>query len=85
MDVLDPQTRSERLKVAQRCSDELGYPIPTLVDNIDDTVNRAYAAWPTRIYLLDKGGRVVYAGGLGPFGFKPSELEPALVAHLDIN
>ena len=41
---------------------------------MDDTVNNAYAALPTRLYLVGLDGRVVYAGGLGPYGFKPAEL-----------
>jgi hypothetical protein len=33
---------------------------------------------PTRLYLVGTDGRVAYAGGLGPFGFKPKELEAAI-------
>ena len=50
---------------------------------MDDAVNKAYAAMPTRLYLVGVDGRVVYAGGLGPFGFKPDELEAAIEAYLD--
>ena len=49
-----------------------------LVDEMDDAVNKAYAAFPTRLYLVGLDGRVVYAGGLGPFGFKPAELGEAI-------
>lgn len=38
----------------------------------------AYAAWPERLYLVDLGGRVAYAGGRGPFGFKPAQLKRAI-------
>jgi alkylhydroperoxidase family enzyme len=34
---------------------------------------------PDRLYLLDRRGRVVYKSGRGPFGFKPGELEQAIV------
>lgn len=74
-DVYDPKTMEERREVAARCESELKYGIPTLVDDMEDTVNRAYAALPTRLYLVGMDGRVVYAGGLGPFGFKPQELK----------
>ncbi len=77
-DVYDPKTMEERRKVAARCESELKYEIPTLVDDIDDSVNRAYAAMPTRLYLIGTDGRVAYAGGLGPFGFKPQELKVAV-------
>jgi hypothetical protein len=77
-DIYDPKTIDERRQVAARCESELKYGIPTLVDDIDDSVNRAYAAMPTRLYLVGMDGRVVYAGGLGPFGFKPKELKVAI-------
>ena len=84
-DVYDPKTMEERRQVAARCESALQYGIPTLVDEIDDPVNRAYAAIPTRLYLIGTDGRVVYAGGLGPFGFKPQELKVAIERLLDEN
>ena len=77
-DVYDPKTMQDRKQVAARCELELKHGIPTLVDEMDDPVNRAYAAMPTRIYLIGIDGRVVYAGGLGPWGFKPQELKTAI-------
>ena len=77
-DVYDPQTMESRKDVAARCEAALEYGIPTLVDNMADDVNKAYAAWPTRLYLVGMDGRVSYAGGLGPFGFKPRELRAAI-------
>lgn len=77
-DIYAPKTINERKQAAERCDLELKHRIPTLVDDMDDSVNRAYAAMPTRIYLIGTDGRVVYAGGLGPWGFKPKELKEAL-------
>ena len=54
------------------------YDIPTLVDGMDDAVMTAYAAHPDRMYLVGVDGRVVYAGGRGPWGFKPAELKRAI-------
>ena len=76
--VADPRTLGERLSLATKCEDTLQYGIPTLVDDVDDRVSRAYAARPTRLYLVDTQGVVSYAGGLGPFGFKPTELKNAI-------
>ena len=81
-DVYDPKTLEERRAVANRCEVALEYGIPTYVDEMDDTVSQAYAAMPTRLYLIGLDGRVVYAGGLGPWGFKPKELESAIEAYL---
>ena len=81
-DVYDPKTIEERRAIAGKCEDALKYGIRTYVDEMDDPVNRAYAAWPTRLYLVGLDGRVAYAGGLGPFGFKPPELRAAIAEYL---
>jgi len=81
-DVYDPKTIEERRAVAGRCDSALEYGIRTYVDEMDDAVSEAYAAMPTRLYLVGTDGRVVYAGGLGPFGFKPAELGKAIDEYL---
>ena len=53
-----------------------------VVDEIDDRVGIAYSGMPDRLYVVDSRGRVAYKGGRGPFGYKPSELEQALVMLL---
>lgn len=81
-DVYDPKTIEERRAVAGRCEDALAYGILTVVDEMDDAVNVAYAGWPTRLYLIDPNGIVVYQGGLGPWGFSPPELGKAIEEFL---
>ena len=80
--VYDPKTIEERRKVAGECEGVLKYGIRTYVDEMDDAVNIAYAAWPTRLYLVGVDGIVAYAGGLGPFGFKPTEFAKAIETYL---
>ncbi len=82
LDVYDPQTIEERRAVASRCEQALQYGIDTYVDELDDAVSKTYAALPTRLYLVDRDGRVAYAGGLGPWGFKPAELKQAIDHYL---
>ena len=60
MEHYDPQTMAERRAVAGECETALQYGIHTYVDELDDAVNQAYAAWPTRLYLIGLDGRVVY-------------------------
>lgn len=82
--VEDPRSFLERNEVARVCMTKLELePIPALVDGMDDAVNRAYAGWPDRLYLIGEDGDVAYHGGRGPFGFSPDELEAAIRAELD--
>ena len=82
IDVYDPQTIEERRAVAGYCNLALQYGIHTYVDEMDDFVNKAYAAWPTRLYLVGLDGKVVYAAGLGPFDFRPSKFARMIEEYL---
>ncbi len=82
LNMVDPTTIEERRKVAGQCAEALNYGIRTYVDEMDDAVNQAYAAWPTRLYLVGLDGKVVYGGGLGPFDFKPGVFEKAIKEYL---
>ena len=53
-----------------------------LVDTIDDAVGGPYSGMPSRLYLIDREGKVAYKSGRGPFGFKPAELEHSLILLL---
>ncbi len=83
LDIHDPTTIEERRKIAGTCEESLKYGIRTYIDEMDDGVNEQYAAWPTRLYLVDLDGKVTYAGGLGPFDFKPAEFEKAIDKYLN--
>lgn len=82
MEHYDPKTIQERRSVARECETALQYGIRTYVDGMDDHVNDTYAAWPTRLYLIGLDGKVVYAGGLGPYDFKPAKLKTAIDGYL---
>ncbi len=36
----------------------------------------------SRSYVIDADGMVTYQGGRGPFGFRPGEMEQALIMTL---
>ena len=80
--VQDPIDDAERGAVAGRCVASLGLPMVAVIDKVDDAVGKAYAAWPDRLYLVGKDGRIAYAGGVGPAGFKPDELAAAIAVEL---
>lgn len=74
----DPRTYAERVKVAENACTALRISIPCLVDDMSDSVNKAYSAWPDRLYVIDSQGKLAVAGGHGPFGFAPSIGEASL-------
>ena len=81
--VEDPTTIEERRAVGKLCLSRLALAeIPALVDDLDDSASRAYDAWPDRLALVGRDGRVAYFGGPGPNGFLPDELEEAIRREL---
>lgn len=74
----EPKTEDERHDVATQCVKDLKIDLPTLIDGMDNKVERAYSAWPDRIYIVDKAGKIAYKGAPGPRGFKVSEAQAAL-------
>jgi type I thyroxine 5'-deiodinase len=76
-----PRNEDERAQVAGACVRKLGIKFPAVLDQFQNTTEKAYTGWPDRIYLIDTNGRVTYKSKPGPFGFKPDELSKAL-AHL---
>ena len=81
----EPLTLLERAKVASRCDSALDLdPLPILLDDMEDTAERAYSGHPDRLYLIGAEGRIAYAGGRGPSGFDPDELEAAIRSELEL-
>jgi thiol-disulfide isomerase/thioredoxin len=75
-----PRTAAERGRIASTCMQALAVRMPILVDDIDNRTVDAYAAWPTRMYVIDPTGAVAFKSRPGPFGFAAAELERALEA-----
>lgn len=73
-----PETIESRADIASACVRELGIEIPALMDQMDDSTERAYTAWPDRLYLIDTEGRIAYKSDPGPWGFETAGLEQAL-------
>ncbi len=73
-----PRDIEERNNLAGTCVRRLGIKFPALLDNFENTTEKAYTGWPDRIYVIDADGRVAYKSKPGPFGFLPAELETAL-------
>jgi len=80
--IAQPTTWVERKDVAAQCCSKLKMTMPLLVDALDDRVGHAYSGMPARLYVIDRAGKVAYKSGRGPFGFRPDEMEQALVMTL---
>ena len=84
IEIDQPETMEERLAVARTCYSGLGFSFPAIVDGMDDNVEKDYAAWPDRLYVVENG-RIVYKGAKGPRGFKPMEMIEALDTLTKVN
>jgi hypothetical protein len=78
----DPRDLAERRAAALACVERLGLSVPVLLDGMDNAASRAFNAWPERLYVVARGGEVVYQGGKGPYGFDPAALRAFLESYL---
>jgi tetratricopeptide (TPR) repeat protein len=77
--VLEPATTmSEKQDHATMCVRKLDIRFPALLDSMTGAAETAYAAWPSKAFLLDKHGRIVFSTGLSEQDFSPEQLETAL-------
>ena len=76
--IASPKTLAERCAVEGTCATKLALRIPALIDDLANTTEEAYTAWPDRLYVIDIHGRVAYKSKPGPFGFKPAKMEEVL-------
>jgi thiol-disulfide isomerase/thioredoxin len=70
--IKDPKTMEERTAVAQQACLSFKTRIPGLVDTMNDAIDRAYAAWPSRIFLVGSDGKIAVRGDPGPRGLVPA-------------
>ena len=78
IEIKQPKTVEERVVAANTCVLELKLSIPAVIDGMDNKAGMDYAAFPDRLYIVDKEGKIAYKGAKDPKGFKPLEMEKAL-------
>jgi tetratricopeptide (TPR) repeat protein len=71
---------TEKREHADLCLRKLDLPWPAVVDGMEGAAESAYQAWPSRVYIVDREGRVAYSSRLGELDFRPAEFEAALRA-----
>lgn len=64
-----PKSMQERADVAEACVLNLDLAMPTLLDDMENSTDSAYAAVPERLYVVNTEGEVTFQCGPGPFGF----------------
>jgi hypothetical protein len=72
------RTLAEKREHAALCVRRLNLPFPAVVDRMDDDAAIAYQAWPSRLYLVGRDGKVMFQTRLGELDFHPAELESAI-------
>lgn len=70
----EPRAPEERRKTASTCGAALEAKFPILVDDMANTAERAYAAWPERYYVIGRDGRVACKSKPGSANFKAADL-----------
>jgi len=76
-----PKSIESRREVAGKCCTTMQMLMTCVVDDMNNSVDNAYAAWPERFFIVDRDGKIAYAGAQGPWGFKPEEVEAWLRDH----
>jgi tetratricopeptide (TPR) repeat protein len=72
---LSPATTiGQKRDYAQMCSRKLHLDFPAVVDGIDGAVESAYHAWPSRVFVIGKDGRILYSTRLTELDFRPEEM-----------
>lgn len=68
----------EKQDHAAMCSRKLHLGFPAVVDGMDDAVEAAYGAWPSRAFIVGVDGRILYSTRLTELDFHPDEMEAVL-------
>lgn len=62
-----PHTMDGRAAIASTCIQRHDIRVPVALDDIDDSIEKAYAGAPERLYLIDGNGIVRHRSVPGPF------------------
>ena len=72
------RTLAEKQEHADLCKRKLHLPFASTVDGMDQRAEKAYDAWPSRVYLVGRDGRVAFNTRLGELDFHPAQLDAAI-------
>jgi hypothetical protein len=69
---------AEKQDRAALCVRKLSLPFAIEVDGMDAAAEQAYQAWPSRLYLVGRNGKVAFQTRLGELDFHGDEVERAI-------
>lgn len=72
----------DRAGHAALCRRELQIPYEAVLDGLDGTLEAAFEAFPSRVFVIDRAGTVRFSGALDVEGFRPKALRTAIEAIL---
>ncbi|MES1257125.1 MAG: tetratricopeptide repeat protein [Acidobacteriota bacterium] len=72
------QSAQQKQEYATMCRRNLHLRFPAVIDGLDDAAEKAYQAWPSRVYVLSADGRIRYSSALIEEEFDRKALEQAV-------
>jgi tetratricopeptide (TPR) repeat protein len=75
IDLPAARNMAEKQDHATLCLRKLTLPFGVVVDGMDAASERAYQAWPSRLYLVGRDGKVAFQTRLGELDFHADDLE----------
>lgn len=71
-------TNSQKAEYATMCQRKLHLRFTSAVDGLDNHADTAYAAWPSKVFVVSASGKVLYSSGLTEQDFHRPALEAAI-------
>lgn len=78
VEIAPAASMEQKRDYATMCQRKLNLRFPSVVDGLDNAAEQAYAAWPSRVYVISTGGVVRYSSGLIEDEFDRAALESAI-------
>ena len=70
--ITEHKNYDERCSTAGKLLKDKSLTMPFLIDDMENSVNKAYSAFPDRIFIVRADGRLAVAAERGPRGFAPA-------------
>jgi len=74
IEIAQHKTLKERCDAAKILEKTSRCSTPVVVDTMENEANRAYGAWPERLFIIHEG-KIAFEGGTGPYNYDLSEVQ----------